>query len=86
MGRFAGQYADQNERDHAQLAGAIAAGAVEKPGRGKTDVSSPASGVPAPGSGQGSEHRCAGQGEGSWVSGVANDQAEGDRACPVPAS
>jgi uncharacterized protein (DUF2252 family) len=27
--RFAGRYADQNERDHAQLASAIAAGAVE---------------------------------------------------------
>jgi uncharacterized protein (DUF2252 family) len=29
IGRFARRYADQNERDHAQLAGAIAAGAVE---------------------------------------------------------
>ena len=29
IGRFAGLYADQNERDHAQLVGAIAAGAVE---------------------------------------------------------
>jgi hypothetical protein len=28
MGRFAHLYADQNERDHAQLVGAIAAGAV----------------------------------------------------------
>jgi len=29
IGRFARRYADQNERDHAQLVGAIAAGAVE---------------------------------------------------------
>jgi hypothetical protein len=29
IGRFARRYADQNERDHAQLAAAIAAGAVE---------------------------------------------------------
>ena len=29
MRRFARRYADQNERDHAQLAEAIAAGAVE---------------------------------------------------------
>jgi uncharacterized protein (DUF2252 family) len=29
IGRFARRYADQNERDHTQLAGAIAAGAVE---------------------------------------------------------
>ena len=29
IGRFAGLYADQNERDHAQLASAIAAGTVE---------------------------------------------------------
>src|SRR5690242_9886715 len=29
IGRFAGLYADQNERDHAQLTRAIAAGAVE---------------------------------------------------------
>ncbi len=29
IGRFAGRYADQNERDHAQLTSAIAAGAVE---------------------------------------------------------
>src|SRR5689334_16365568 len=28
IGRFAGRYADQNERDHAQLAGAVAAGTV----------------------------------------------------------
>jgi hypothetical protein len=33
MGRFASEYADQNERDHAQLASAIASGAVEsRPG------------------------------------------------------
>jgi uncharacterized protein (DUF2252 family) len=31
MARFAHRYADQNERDHAQLASAIAAGAVETP-------------------------------------------------------
>ncbi len=31
IGRFARLYADQNERDHAQLTGAIAAGAVESP-------------------------------------------------------
>ncbi len=29
MGQFARRYADQNERDHAQLVGAIAAGAIE---------------------------------------------------------
>ena len=29
IGRFARRYADQNERDHAQLVSAIAAGAVE---------------------------------------------------------
>jgi hypothetical protein len=29
IGRFARRYADQNERDHAQLAAAIAAGDVE---------------------------------------------------------
>jgi hypothetical protein len=29
IGRFARRYADQNERDHAQLASAIAAGAVQ---------------------------------------------------------
>ena len=29
IGRVARRYADQNERDHAQLAAAIAAGAVE---------------------------------------------------------
>ena len=29
IGRFARQYAEQNERDHAQLASAIAAGTVE---------------------------------------------------------
>jgi uncharacterized protein (DUF2252 family) len=29
IGRFAGRYADQNERDHGQLTSAIAAGAVE---------------------------------------------------------
>jgi Uncharacterized protein conserved in bacteria (DUF2252) len=29
IGRFAGLYADQNERDHAQLVSAIAAGTVE---------------------------------------------------------
>ena len=29
IGRFARSYADQNERDHAQLVRAIAAGAVE---------------------------------------------------------
>jgi hypothetical protein len=29
IGRFAGLYADQNERDHAQLVNAIAAGMVE---------------------------------------------------------
>jgi thiamine monophosphate kinase len=29
VGRFAGKYADQNERDHAQLVRAIDAGAVE---------------------------------------------------------
>jgi hypothetical protein len=29
IGRFARRYADQNERDHARLVGAIAAGAVE---------------------------------------------------------
>ena len=29
LGRFARQYADQNERDHAQLVRAIAKGAVE---------------------------------------------------------
>jgi Uncharacterized protein conserved in bacteria (DUF2252) len=29
IGRFARCYADQNERDHAQLVSAIAAGAVE---------------------------------------------------------
>ena len=29
LGRFARLYADQNERDHAQLVSAIAAGAVE---------------------------------------------------------
>jgi hypothetical protein len=31
IGRFASLYADQNERDHAQLASAIAAGTVESP-------------------------------------------------------
>jgi uncharacterized protein (DUF2252 family) len=31
IGQFARRYADQNERDHAQLVGAIAAGAVETP-------------------------------------------------------
>jgi Uncharacterized protein conserved in bacteria (DUF2252) len=31
IGRFAGLYADQNERDHAQLVSAIAAGTVESP-------------------------------------------------------
>ena len=30
IGRFAGLYADQNERDHAQLASAIATGTVER--------------------------------------------------------
>jgi len=29
IGRFAGRYADQNERDHAQLVSAITAGTVE---------------------------------------------------------
>jgi hypothetical protein len=29
IGRFARRYADQNERDHAQLASAIAAGAAQ---------------------------------------------------------
>ena len=29
IGRFAGLYADQNDRDHAQLVRAIAAGTVE---------------------------------------------------------
>jgi len=29
IGRFARRYADQNERDHAQLVSAIAAGTVE---------------------------------------------------------
>ena len=29
IGRFARQYADQNQRDHAQLVSAIAAGAIE---------------------------------------------------------
>jgi hypothetical protein len=29
IGRFAGLYADQNERDHAQLVSAIAAGTVQ---------------------------------------------------------
>ena len=29
IGRFARQYADQNEQDHAQLASAIAAGTIE---------------------------------------------------------
>jgi len=31
IGRFASLYADQNERDHARLVSAIAAGAAESP-------------------------------------------------------